>query len=81
MFGRFFIKGHDFDFLEGEICFLNNEGKKKFISAWEERLKRTVKHRVLKRNTSYRYLIRLECYKLIKHFIGDSIYKPLKAWW
>lgn len=70
-----------FDYLEKEVCFLNDEGKKKFISAWEEKLSQTVKHRTLKRNTSYRYLIRLECYKLIKHFIGDEIYKPLKAWW
>lgn len=70
-----------FDQLEGEICYLNEEGKKRFIQAWEERLRQTVKHRSLKRNTSYRYLIRLECYKLVKHFIGDEDYKPLKAWW
>lgn len=71
----------DFDYFEGEICYLNEEGKKKFITAWEEKLKESVKHRKLKRNTTYRYLIRLECYKLIKHVIGDSVYKPLEAWW
>ncbi|WP_071458946.1 type I-B CRISPR-associated endonuclease Cas1b [Bacillus massilinigeriensis] len=70
-----------FDYLEGEICFLNEEGKKKFIMAWEEKLKQSIKHRTLKRNTTYRYLIRLECYKIIKHLIGDEKYKPLKAWW
>jgi len=70
-----------FDYLEGEICYLNEEGKKRFIQAWEKRLQQTVKHRTLKRNTSYRYLIRLECYKLIKHLINDEVYKPLKAWW
>jgi CRISPR-associated protein Cas1 len=70
-----------FEFLEGEICYLSEEGKKIFITAWEERLKQTVKHRILKRNTSYRYLIRLECYKLVKHLIDDDVYKPLKAWW
>lgn len=70
-----------FDYLEGEICHLNEEGKKKFIMAWEERLKQTIKHRALKRSTSYRYLIRLECYKLVKHVIDDEVYKPLKAWW
>ncbi len=70
-----------FDYLEGEICYLNEEGKKKFITAWEEKLNQSVKHRVLKRNTTYRYLIRLECYKLVKHVIGDDVYKPLKAWW
>lgn len=70
-----------FDYLEGEICYLNEEGKKKFIIAWEEKLNQSIKHRVLKRNTTYRYLIRLECYKLIKHVINDEVYKPLKAWW
>lgn len=75
------LKKKHFDYLEGEICYLNEEGKKKFIAAWEERLQTTIKHRALKRNTSYRYLIRLECYKLVKHVIDDEVYKPLKAWW
>lgn len=70
-----------FDYLEGEICFLNEEGKKRFIQAFEEKLKTSIMHRVLKRKTTYRYLIRLECYKLIKHLIDDEVYKPLKAWW
>ncbi|RSK53993.1 type I-B CRISPR-associated endonuclease Cas1b [Bacillus canaveralius] len=77
---RQLTKNH-FDYLEGEICYLNEEGKKKFIVAWEEKLKQSVKHRILKRNTTYRYLIRLECYKLVKHVIDDDVYKPLKAWW
>lgn len=77
---RMINKKH-FDYLEREICYLNEKGKKKFIAAWEERLNRTIMHRALKRKTSYRYLIRLECYKLIKHFLGDDDYKPLKAWW
>ncbi len=77
---RSITKKH-FDYLEGEICYLNEEGKKRYIQAWEERLQQTVKHRTLKRNTSYRYLIRLECYKLVKHLIDDEVYKPLKAWW
>jgi CRISPR-associated protein Cas1 len=71
----------DFDYIEGEICYLNEEGKKKFITAWEEKLKQSVMHRKLKRSTTYRYLIRLECYKLVKHVINDDVYKPLKAWW
>lgn len=75
------ITGKHFDYLEGEICYLNEEGQKRFIQAWEERLQRTVKHRSLKRNTSYRFMIRLECYKLVKHVINDEVYKPLKAWW
>nr|WP_269667522.1 hypothetical protein [Thermovibrio ammonificans] len=40
-----------------------------------------MKHRSLNRKVSYRHLIRLECYKLVKHLIGELEYKPLKAWW
>ncbi|KYH34076.1 CRISPR-associated endonuclease Cas1 [Clostridium tepidiprofundi DSM 19306] len=70
----------DFDIEEG-ICFLNENGRKKFIADYERKLAVTIKHRTLKRKVSYRMFIRLECYKLIKHFIGDERYKPLKAWW
>jgi CRISPR-associated protein Cas1 len=74
------ITSKHFDSLDGMV-FLNEEGQKKFITEWEKKLATTVQHRTLKRKVSYRYFIRLECYKLIKHFIGDEVYKPLKAWW
>lgn len=74
------IKEEDFDIEEG-FCFLSEEGKKKFIEEYETKMATTIKHRKLKRKTSYKMFIRLECYKLIKHFVGDEIYKPLKAWW
>lgn len=70
----------DFDIKEG-ICFLNDNGRKKFISEYERKMGVTIKHRTLNRKVSYRMFIRLECYKLIKHFIDDEKYKPLKAWW
>lgn len=70
----------DFDNQEG-ICFLNKQGRKKFITEYEKKMSTTIKHRKLKRKVSYKMFIRLECYKLIKHFIDDEIYKPLKAWW
>lgn len=63
------------------IVMLNEEGKKRYIIEWQKKLETTIKHRTLKRNVSYRFFIRLECYKLIKHVIGDEVYKPLKAWW
>src|SRR5699024_413927 len=74
------VKESDFEYMEGMV-FLNDSGRKKFIKEWMNKLETTVKHRKLKRNVSYKYFIRLECYKLIKHFIGDQQYKPLKAWW
>ncbi len=66
---------------EDKLCYLNEAGRKKFITEFEKKMKTTIKHRALKRKVSYRMLIRLECYKLIKHFINDETYKPLKAWW
>jgi len=74
------LKKEDFDSTLN-YTFLSESGKKKFVKAFDEKMKTTVRHRTLKRNVSYRYLIRLECYKLIKHLIGDDVYKPLKAWW
>ena len=63
------------------VCYLNQNGKEIFLRALEERLSSTVRHRKLKRNVSYQRLIRLECYKLIKHLIGDETYKPFVIWW
>lgn len=65
----------------GAAVYLNEEGRKKFLEAFDEKMQTTIKHRKLNRNVSYRYLIRLEAYKLIKHFIGDGTYQPFKAWW
>jgi len=62
-------------------CLLNDTGKKIFIQAFEDRLNETVKHRTLKRDVSYKYLIRLECYKLSKHILKMEEYKPFKMWW
>lgn len=62
-------------------CYMNETGRKKFLKEFDQKLTTTIKHRKLKRNVSYRMLIRLECYKLIKHLIGDEVYKPFKAWW
>ena len=63
------------------VCYLNKEGKEKFIRAFEEKLSSTIKHRKLGRKVSFRRLIRLECYKLIKHLIGDETYTPFIMWW
>ena len=75
------IRLEHFEFIEKQICLLNEQGKKIFIKEFEAKMRTTVKHRKLNRNTSYRYFIRLECYKLIKHLIGDEDYISLKAWW
>jgi len=63
-------------------CFLKDSGRKIFIRAFEDKLKETIKHRVLKKNVSYKQLVRLECYKLAKYILGiEKEYKPFKMWW
>jgi len=62
-------------------CHLDETGRKIFVKEFDERLKTTIRHRTLKRNVSYRQLIRLECYKLVKHLIGEKKYKGFRAWW
>lgn len=62
-------------------CLLNNHGKKIYIRALEERYNETFRHRALGRNVSYRHLIKLECYKLIKDILGIEEYKPFKMYW
>ena len=62
-------------------CYLNEPGRKIFVKEFDERLKTTIQHRTLQRKVSYRRLIRLECYKLIKHLTGERIYKGFRAWW
>jgi len=70
----------DFD-KELNFCYLKEEGRKKFVKLFDEKMKTTIKHRKLKRNVSYKTIIRHECYKLIKHLLGEEEYKPFKAWW
>lgn len=63
------------------FCYLNEDGRKIFVEAYDERMKTTVKHRSLGRNVSYRRLIRLEAYKLIKHVSGIKTYNAFRLWW
>ncbi|MCF6155067.1 MAG: type I-B CRISPR-associated endonuclease Cas1 [Candidatus Brocadia sp.] len=74
------VKLEDFE-EDVNYCYMNEDGRKKFLKELDQKLTTTIKHRKLKRNVSYRTLIRLECYKLIKHFLGDEVYAPFKAWW
>ena len=51
------------------------------IKALENTLTRSIKHKDLNRNVSYKHLIRLELYKLIKHLIDEKVYDGFKIWW
>lgn len=61
--------------------YLKQTGQQKVLRQFDEQLNKTIRHRELKRNVSYRKLMRLECYKLIKHLMSDKEYEPFKIWW
>ncbi|ADD08828.1 type I-B CRISPR-associated endonuclease Cas1b [Candidatus Aciduliprofundum boonei] len=61
--------------------FLNEQGKRKYIRKWEDRMSSTVYHRRLKRSVSQRGLLRLEAYKLVKHVMNDKRYRAFRVWW
>jgi CRISPR-associated protein Cas1 len=54
---------------------------KEVLKQFDDRLNTTIKHRDLKKDVSYRYLMRLELYKLIKHLLGEKTYEGFKIWW
>nr|WP_300006012.1 type I-B CRISPR-associated endonuclease Cas1b [Tissierella sp.] len=74
------ITENDFE-RESNFLYLKEEGKKKILMEYDKRLERIISHRDLGRDVSYRYLIRLECYKLIKDIIGEDEYTGFEIWW
>ena len=55
---------------------LNDEGKKIFIDAFEERMNETFLHVKLKRKVSYKHCIKLDGYKLIKTIVEGRAFVP-----
>lgn len=74
------IQGKHFD-KKLNRCLLNEQGKKIFVKAIEDKLEETFQHKTLGRKVSFRHLIKLECYKLAKHLLGMEEYKPFKMYW
>lgn len=74
------IQKNDFD-QKLNSCLLKESGRKTVMRAWDEKLNETIKHRTLDKSISYKRLVRLECYKLVKHLMGMQEYKPFKTWW
>lgn len=62
-------------------CYLKPSGRKVVLKEWDARLQTTIEHRRLKRKVSYERLIRLECYKLVKHLMNVEPYIGFRAWW
>ena len=57
-------------------CLLNEEGKRIFVQAIEERFERVFYHERLKRKVTYKTAIRLDGYKLIKFLLENKEFKP-----
>ena len=66
---------------ELNYLYLKEDARKTVAKDFDDRLKTTVRHKTLNRNVSYRQLIRLELYKLVKHLIGEKEYEGFKIWW
>lgn len=53
---------------------LTDDALRKFVKKFDEKMETKVK--VGKRRASYTRLLRMECYKLEKHLLGDEEYRP-----
>lgn len=59
--------------------YLNEKGKKAFLYEYKKKLETTIYNARLKRNISYQRLIRIECFKIVKHILGDGEYRGLRS--
>jgi CRISPR-associated protein Cas1 len=57
------------------------EGRKIVVKAIDEKLNTTIMHKQLKQQVSYRKIMRLELYKLVKHILGEDKYQSFRIWW
>lgn len=74
------LSGRDFA-QDLNCCYLKESGRKVVLREWDARLQTTIEHRRLRRKVSYERLIRLECYKLVKHLTDVEPYAGFRAWW
>lgn len=64
---------NDYHFNKKEkFCFLSNIGKQLFLKKYEFKMNKTFLNRKLKEYVSYRHSIKLDMYKMIKYFFGES---------
>lgn len=57
-------------------CLLNEEGRKIFIEAFEQRMESVFVNKKLHRKVTYRTAIKLDCYKLIKYILEGKEFMP-----
>lgn len=63
---------------ELNYCYLNEQGRRTFLQEYQKKLETTINNARLKRKISYQRLIRIECFKLVKHLIGEKTYMGLR---
>lgn len=80
LIGKQELTKHDFDSQMGGML-LTPAGRQKVLQDLDQKLATTIHHRKLQRKVSYRRLIRMECYKLEKHLLGESEYEPFETLW
>lgn len=61
---------------EGQGILLNLRGKKKFLLNWEKWMNEAYHHRKLNRKVSNRELLKIELFKLLKHYTEMEEYEP-----
>ena len=74
------LNENDFEY-DSNFTYIKESSRRKIMEEYDKRLERVIMHRDLGREVSYRYLIRLECYKIIKHIIGEKDYNGFVIWW
>lgn len=77
LFGRGDVSAKDFQ-AHGNGTLLTDSGRQKILKIWDEQLRTTVNYEPLNRSVSYRQLLRLDCYKLIKHLFEGREYRPYR---
>ena len=60
------------------FCYLSERGRRTFLSEYQKKLDSTIYNAKLNRNISYQRLIRIECFKVVKHLMGEKQYKGLR---
>ena len=66
---------------ELNFCYMKEKSRSDFVKAFDEKLSKTIRHKKLGRNVSYRHLIRLECYKFVKVVLENIDYEAFRIWW
>lgn len=60
---------------------LTKEASALILREIDNKLITTIKHKELNKVVTYKYLMRLECYKLVKHLLGEKEYDGFRIWW